>query len=421
MRSPRPVVLLLTLLAVALTLGLLRGEPEAGLARLIAPHRQSILAWEAGHFLDKWLARVGDALWPGPSREQRLAQVEEFFALGEQARAAQGALARTLAREGAGREADALAAEASALEARREALAPVVEETLEAAISAAADGMDIPGRLGPVRWPPVDFTFERGGLVLVRSPRDAVVRLTDALLRPDVSVLEQVALEAGAEALAPQTSALVVRIGGVATYPSQVSPDRDLRATLRLAAHEWAHHWLIFRPLGRRWFDGGELQAVNEVAADVLGEEVGDAAYTLLTGIPVERPPWTPPAAAAPTAPEPGVFDYTRQMRATRLRLDELLAAGDVAGAEAYLEERRLVFVAQGYAIRRLNTAWFAFYGTYGGGAGGSSPIEAQLRHLRADAGSLAAFLDRVDGITREGELETLAREAGWAPAPVLP
>jgi hypothetical protein len=186
----------------------------------------------------------------------------------------------------------------------------------------------------------------------------------------------------------------VVRIGGVATYPAQVSPDGDLRSTLRLGAHEWTHHWLIFRPLGRRWFDGGELQSINETVADLFAEEAGDAAYTLLTGIPVERPAWQPPTASPPA---------------------------EVAEAEAYLEQRRLLFVEHGYAVRKLNTAWFAFHGTYGGSPGAGSPIEAQLRTLRADAGSLPAFLERVAAITEPGQLETAAREAGWRPVPVLP
>ena len=421
MRPPHRRTVLLALLCLALAVGLLPGEPSGGLAGLSAPYRQSIVAWEAGHFLDKWLARVWDALRPGPSRAARGAQVDEFFALGSQLRAAQGALARELAQAGEGPAAGALAAEAAALEERRRALAPVVEETLEAAISGAADALGVPGKVGPLRWPPVDFTFERGGLVLVRSPRDAVARLPDVLLRADIPLLEQVGLEEGAEALNPDSSALVVRIGGVATYPAQVSPDGDLRSTLRLAAHEWTHHWLIFRPLGRRWFDGGELQSINETVADLFAEEVGDAAYTALTGVPVERPAWQPPTLAPPTEPEPGVFDYTREMRATRLRLDELLAAGEVAEAEAYLEQRRLVFVEHGYALRKLNTAWFAFHGTYGSSAGAVSPIEAQLRTLRAHAGRLPGFLERVASITEPGQLEALAREAGWRPAPELP
>ena len=47
----------------------------------------------------------------------------------------------------------------------------------------------------------------------------------------------------------------------------------------------------------------------------------------------------------------PGQFDYNREMRQTRLRVDELLAEGKVEEAEAYMEERRQLFVEQGHSL----------------------------------------------------------------------
>ena len=113
-------------------------------------------------------------------------------------------------------------------------------------------------------------------------------------------------------------------------------------------------------------------------------------------------------------------------MRLTRTRLDELLAGGRIVEAEAYLEERRLAFVANGHQLRKLNTAFFAFHGTYAGSPAAASPIEAQLRAVRADAAGLGAFLDRVSLIAEVGELEAMAREAGWpiardAGSPIAP
>ena len=70
----------------------------------------------------------------------------------------------------------------------------------------------------------------------------------------------------------------------------------------------------------------------------------------------------------------------------------------------------------QGHNIRKLNTAWFAFHGTYADGPASISPIEPQLRTVRADSADLAEFLDRVAVIDEAGELERLAREAGWRP-----
>jgi len=221
-------------------------------------------------------------------------------------------------------------------------------------------------------------------------------------------------LETDAEGIGTNISALVVRIGGVATYPAQISPERSLHGTLEIAAHEWLHHWLIFRPLGQRWANGGELQSINETLANIFGQEVGDLSLGRLTGKVINRPPWTAPAPQDWNKPSTGIFDFRREMRASRTELERLLAESTPHAAETYLETRRLEFVANGYNIRRLNNAWFAFNGTYADSAASISPIEAQLRNLRAFSPSLAAYLDSIAVITKRGQLEALARQAGW-------
>ena len=96
-------------------------------------------------------------------------------------------------------------------------------------------------------------------------------------------------------------------------------------------------------------------------------------------------------------------------MRATRVRVDELLAAGDVAGAEAYMEERRLIFVSEGYAIRKLNQAYFAFHGTYATtGAAGVNVIGEQMTELRRRSSSLEEFLRATAQITSAEDLTAL-------------
>jgi hypothetical protein len=76
--------------------------------------------------------------------------------------------------------------------------------------------------------------------------------------------------------------------------------------------------------------------------------------------------------------------------------VDELLAAGKITEAEQYMEERRIVFVDHGYEIRKLNQAYFAFYGAYAdtpGGAAGEDPVGPAVRKLREQSASLADFL----------------------------
>jgi hypothetical protein len=110
------------------------------------------------------------------------------------------------------------------------------------------------------------------------------------------------------------------------------------------------------------------------------------------------------------------MFDFPREMQRTRIQLEELLEAGLVDDAEVFLEERRLEFVTNGYPIRKLNNAWFAFNGTYADSPASISPIEGQLRSIRSDSPGLSAFLNRVARITQPNELEAMALSAGWVP-----
>ncbi len=416
-RRNTPTVLL-TALAVLLVLTATgRGDAPSELRRLAGPYAQDLVRWELTHALDKWVHLASVILLRRSTDEDdRRAEVTEFFALGDELRGVDAELERTLAAGDADpRAPEAIAADAETLAGRRAEIRAAVEETLEATISEVVDELGIIRRVGPVRWPPVDFTFERQALTLVRSPRDAIVRLDDVLLEPDASLLDQVELEDAVEAGRDEVSALVVSLGGLGTYPAQVKPTESLHTTLFLASHEWLHHWLFFRPLGRRWPPPGELLSINETVANIAAEEIGDLALERLTGEAFEHEPWRPRERRA--EPPADVFDFDREMRVTRLRLDELLADGRVAEAETYLEERRLAFVANGHQLRKLNNAWFAFHGTYADSPAAVSPIEAQLRTVRAQAADLGAFLDRVSAIAEVGELEAMARAAGWEPA----
>ncbi len=398
--------------------GIGRGDSVSELHRTSAPYEQDLVRWEITHLPDKWF-HLAVGVFGRPDADERLERVQEFFRVSGEMNAERREIERALAEGTPDEEVAALETERERLERRRAELSPLVEETLESAISQAADDLGVIARFGPVRWPPVDFAFQEGGHVLVRSPRDAIVRLDDRLLTSDISLPEQNELERKVESLDDNISAIVARIGGVATYPAQVTPDTSLHGALSVASHEWVHHWLIFRPLGRAWFAGGELTSVNETVANIAAEELSDHALELLTGEVVTREPWQPPGAGEPRpTPEPGVFDFRYEMRETRARLEELLEAGEVSEAETYLEERRLQFVEQGYSIRKLNTAWFAFHGTYADSSAApeGNPVEVHLRTIRADSADLAEFLTRVAVIDEAGELELLAREAGWRP-----
>jgi len=177
------------------------------------------------------------------------------------------------------------------------------------------------------------------------------------------------------------------------------------------------HHYLFFFPLGWQYFDGGnpETRIINETTADVLGKEIGR--QVLARYYPDLAPPPAAPAAPAAT-PQPDAFDFAAEMHTTRVTVDALLAEGRVEDAEAYMAERRAFFHAHGHPIRKINQAYFAFYGGYQGednfGTAGEDPIGPAIAALRAQSGSIARFLAVIRGITtREALLAAAGTPAG--------
>ena len=57
------------------------------------------------------------------------------------------------------------------------------------------------------------------------------------------------------------------------------------------------------------------------------------------------------------------------------------------------MAQRVLLFRENGYYIRKLNQAYFAFHGMYGTSAASASPIGEQVRLLRSETSSLQEFL----------------------------
>jgi hypothetical protein len=95
-------------------------------------------------------------------------------------------------------------------------------------------------------------------------------------------------------------------------------------------------------------------------------------------------------------------------MHTTRVHADELLAEGKIEEAEAYMEARRQFLWDNGYAIRKLNQAYFAFFGAYAdvpGGAAGEDPVGPAVRALREQSDSLADFLNTIAWINSYEDL----------------
>jgi hypothetical protein len=102
-------------------------------------------------------------------------------------------------------------------------------------------------------------------------------------------------------------------------------------------------------------------------------------------------------------------FDFRAEMHETRVTADKLLAEGKIEEAEAYMEQRRQVFWQNGYLLRKLNQAYFAFHGAYAdvpGGAAGEDPVGPAVRALREQSDSLEDFLNTIAWMTSFEQLQ---------------
>jgi hypothetical protein len=108
------------------------------------------------------------------------------------------------------------------------------------------------------------------------------------------------------------------------------------------------------------------------------------------------------------------VEDLLSEARRLKEPGQSIEATAKIVEAEKYMEERRQFINAQGYGIRKLNQAYFAFYGAYAdqpGGAAGTDPTGPNVVALRAYSPSLRQFLDRVSGILTLKDLQKAVAE----------
>ncbi len=331
-----------------------------------------LVRWELGALANKWLFAAGAPLRDDPEPDEALAA---WFALGDRRNA----------------------------EGRR--LENVAEAAIEGRVDAAIreQGLSFPLPLpGALQvWPPLDIELTASPHVLVISPRTEIRRQEQRVLQFDLGRDELLEIEREAEERDASIAAFVAPTGGVAFYPAIVSDTNSYRGAVGTAAHEWVHHYLTFYPLGRAYFTDDDAQTINETVASLVGWELRDAVIERF-GDP------TPPLAPAPAAAPAPDIDRSTVLRELRLEVDALLEEGKVEEAERRMEEVRLLLADHGVSIRRINQAYFAWYGTYAARADAVDPLGNQLRELRERAGSLARFLALVRSVTTRAEVEAL-------------
>ena len=306
-----------------------------------------------------------------------------------------------------------LRAQRDQLSARQALLAPFAESVLQAQVGNTFAELGLAP--GGQTVPPLLYHISSTPLALIVSPRDHIEQTTNISVLPTLTLDEQIRLEDGV-ARSLNVSTLVVPVGGIGVYPTMVMETTDLRWTLSTVAHEWTHNYLSLRPLGLNYSTTPELRTMNETTANIVGDEVrqwvvekyypemlaSSPSRDLILFPRADRPS---ESLAADTAP----FDFRAEMHETRVKADEFLAQGKIEEAETYMEQRRQFFWENGYLLRKLNQAYFAFHGAYAdvpGGAAGEDPVGPAVRALREQSESLAEFVNTIAWMTSFEELK---------------
>ena len=376
------------------------------LRTIVKPHIFSIVRWEL-NTLGGELAKVFSGR---KNADDGVEEVKEYFSNVERIKALESEIEAIKAGNRQG-DLTSLEDERNELQQRNSEDVNTVERLLETQIR---EELSRQGIFNPVykhlKWevgfPPVNFIMANPPHLLVISPRDRIESIREVTLLPEMAVEDMESVEAEIDKLG--VSSLVVNLGGLATYPSYILDRADLRFVLNTAGEEWLHQYLAFKPLGflylldltgiRRDY---EIATMNETLAGMVSKEIGALIYEKY---------YDGSEAGDNKSGKAGTgFDFNLEMREIRRAVDEYLARGEIEAAEEFMEQKRQYLAENGYHIRKLNQAYFAFHGTYADKPTSISPIGSEMKELRSRSDSLRDFLETAASMTsREALTESV-------------
>jgi hypothetical protein len=376
---------------------------------IVKPHLFSIAKWEINTIFSQAKQVI--------SRENKkidhdLTKVTEYFSTVEQIKALKAEIEGVKAGNKQG-DLESLQAELNRLRQQQKALEDAVEEIIKSQLreTLAEQGIFNPVdkyiRL-KINFPPLNFKLDKPPHLLVISPRERIEKIKEIPLKQNISLEEMESIEAEVDKLG--VSSLVVELGGFGgTYPPFVTDEASLRFTLDTAAEEWLHQYLAFKPLGFLYLldligvsRNYEIAIINETLASMVSKEIGAMVSEKYY-----------PQYQDEGQPQPSGFDFNQEMREIRRAVDKYLAQGEIEQAEEFMEKKRQYLATKGYYLRKLNQAYFAFYGTYADRPTSISPIGLELKTLRSRSASLKDFLEKVAAMTSYQDLKESLKKLG--------
>ncbi len=376
---------------------------DTHLDSIVTPYRFNLIRWECralSHELNQWIFGSSEEI------DDEVDVVIEYFCAIERLKTLESETEAVKASSGQGAPA-LLEAELNMLQEKVRALESKIEGILEKQIKETLAQLGIYNPIEnymslEINFPPVNFTLEKPPRLLVISPRDRIESIRRITLRQDISLEEIGGIEAAVDDLG--VSSLVVELGGISTYPAFVTSDASLRFTIDTAIEEWLHQYLFFKPLGFLYtldLTGAsrnyDIATMNETLASMVSKEIGSVLYQNYYSQYETGNGQSELAGQG--------FDFNREMREIRRTVDEYLAQGRIEQAEQFMGQKRLYLASNGYYIRKLNQAYFAFHGTYADRPTSISPIGLELKTLRGQCASVKDFLDTVAAVASRRDL----------------
>lgn len=399
-------LLLVTTLGTSCTSG---RDFNARLNAVVRPYVFSVVGWEFNTLFDSARQLFGRDKTDDNEADE-VNRVAEYFSAVDKIKKLESEIEAVNAGNKQG-DINSLETEINELQQQKKALEKVVQSTIKRQIREALvqQGIFHPAdkyiRL-KVSFPPLNFKLGKPPHLLVISPRDRIESMREITLQQGVNLEQTESIEASVDELG--VSSLVVKLGGFGgTYPSFVTDEASLRFILNTATEEWVHQYLAFKPLGFRYTldligiaRNYEIATMNETVASMVSKEIGAMVY--------EK--YYSQLGDEDTQKENSDFD--REMREIRKTVDRYLAEGEIEQAEQFMEQKRQSLAGKGYHIRKLNQAYFAFYGAYADRPDSISPIGTELKQLREQSASLKDFLETAAAMTSRQDLALSVKAA---------
>ena len=345
----------------------------------VGKHSFSITYWEITNISKKWLHLAWE-LFPGnkPTDEERIEIVNEYLEVTRMLLKETDLLeneSKSINYREKSQYTSQRESEIRKLEKTKNVLQARAEEAIEAVMSDVLRKQGL-GFRANILFPPTDFRLETPPLILITSPRNKITLKDSKLVKNGIkpNIKEQIERIVEEDNI---TSALVDDLAGLGTYPAFVSDKYDLRQIVRTAAHEWLHNYWIFHSFGRNMWDSPEMYTLNETAADIAGNELGDLAFIRLGGTIQNN-------SSKYGSVEVSHPHLTRILRDTRQAVESLLQQGETEEAEKLMRESQWTQKLGGYSIRKINQAYFAFRGNYADSPASTSHIGAELKEYRS-------------------------------------